>query len=763
MKEWRKRWTALWTGGEPGEPAVPELARSMEQAGKRARRWLDAMDRSPSRTALWEDCRASDSGMLTKAYDRIRDIALARSAEGTGLYRDSSVENDLRDALGWMYRNRYNEYTEPYGNWWHWEIGAPLSLAASVLLLYDVLDRTERSAYMRAVDRFAPEPDTYLHALRMRKPSTGTNRVWICKVIALRSLILEDRGMLDRVRHALSPVFGTVTQGDGFYRDGSFIQHGKHPYTGGYGVSLLNELVQLAALLHGTPYAIPAGHTAQAAEWVFEAFEPLMFRGSMMDMVRGRVISREDKQDHETGHDLISSVLLLSTVVQEKETARRLAALAKHWILSDTSKDYMAFAPPYGIRLAAGLLQDEALPPHKPGPRFKLFSHMDRAVCQGDGFAAGLSMYSDRIAAYESINGENLRGWYTAHGHLSLYNGDLTHYSDGYWPTVDSCRLAGITVTDLPRGEGEGQDRCSPRSWVGGAELTGRYGCAGMELEDFPDGNGERLFARKSWFMLGDMIAALGSCIRHAGEARVETVFENRRLHTDWPYALTVNGIPQTLQGTWEGEAEPGTWLHLEDGGRERSIGYLVLERGLLRSHAGVRTGRWSDIGTGRSEPLTRRYWSLRMDHGTSPSDGRYAYLVLPGADREGVERMSREDRPVRIVELSGEAHIVVCDRLGITGMHVWQDGWKTCGGLGVNRKAAVMMQRKDRLIHLAVSDPTHRNEDGIAVRLELECGEILTADPRIQVRRTAPFLELFVRTGGAGGSSAGITLAVAD
>ena len=71
---------------------------------------------------------------------------------------------------------------------------------------------------------------------------------------------------------------------------------------------------------------------------------------------------------------------------------------------------------------------------------------MDRVVHLGAGYGFGLSLCSSRIANFESINGENLRGWFTGDGLTTLYNADLNAFGDSYWATVDHYRLPGVTV-----------------------------------------------------------------------------------------------------------------------------------------------------------------------------------------------------------------------------------------------------------------------------------------------------------------------------
>ena len=59
-------------------------------------------------------------------------------------------------------------------------------------------------------------------------------------------------------------------------------------------------------------------------------------------------------------------------------------------------------------------------------------------------FAVGIKMHSKRTRGFESINGENLQGWFLSHGAMfPMIRGDEWK---GCWPTLDWTRLPGTTV-----------------------------------------------------------------------------------------------------------------------------------------------------------------------------------------------------------------------------------------------------------------------------------------------------------------------------
>ncbi len=287
----RAKWRDLLTGGDGYDPQEPQIARAITAVDARARGFWERMDKSPGRTALWRDLGAgtSETSYLTTTFQRLADMARAWATTGSTLAGNDTLLADTINGLDTFVGAEYNETKKIRGNWWDWEIGSPLALNNATVLLYDRLSAAQRDAYTRAIEAFTPVPDQFA---RNAGPTTGANRVWKAEAVAVRAAIVGDGAKLTRARDALSAVFPYVTSGDGFYADGSFIQHGKHPYTGGYGTSLLSEIAALLQLLGGSSWDVTDPQRQIIYDVVYSAFEPVMWRGAQMDMVRGREISR---------------------------------------------------------------------------------------------------------------------------------------------------------------------------------------------------------------------------------------------------------------------------------------------------------------------------------------------------------------------------------------------------------------------------------------------------------------------------------------
>ncbi|MGG1555600.1 polysaccharide lyase family 8 super-sandwich domain-containing protein [Paenibacillus ferrarius] len=590
----RIRWKNYLTGGTTLDTSDPDIANKLSSINQT--NW-STLNKTPA--YLWSDLAATgNTAQITANYQRIKGMALAYSTNGSSLYGNQDLKADIIHAMDWMYANRYNELTVPIENWWDLEIGTPLLINDIVVLMYDDLIATPEKItnYMNAIEKFSPNPskvnkDQYV--------PTGANLVWKCQVVALRGVILKAEAKLTSARDALSPVFDDVTSGDGFYADGSFIQHNVYAYTGSYGVSLLQELTNLLLLLNGSPWQPIYPGTANVYKWIYDAYEPLVYNGAMMDMTRGRAISRNYEQDHTVGHNVMASIIRLSQSAPAAD-ALRMKAMVKAWILADSQFNFYKDANLSTTVMAKAIMSDSSITPRAEKVGSKVYAGMDQVVHLRPGFGFGVSMSSHRIGTYEATNGENLKGWYTSVGMTYLYNKDPLQFTD-YWATVNKYRLPGTTVDTMPRADEDGAGYRSPATWAGGTELQGQYASAGMELK----GYGSTLKAKKSWFMFDDEVVALGTGITSTDNRTIETTIENRMLTTarvthgiDLPsppstpigseplrhkvYAVTDSGndgnLPENtfdnnFGSRWSSSGD-GQWIQY-DLGRIQSIGYV--------------------------------------------------------------------------------------------------------------------------------------------------------------------------------------------
>lgn len=754
----RQKWADMLTGGPDLKTSDAAMAASITSLTNTANTHWSSLNKSATRTSLWADAASTtDSSHLSTNFSRLRAMALAYATPGSALRGNAALRDDTLAGLDWMYANRYNPSKAIYDNWWDWEIGSPKLFVDAATLLYAELNATQLANYLRAVEKFVPSATTQAPG-GSTGTFTGANRMDKIYVVAVRGILAKDAAKLRAARDAFSNLFLYVTSGDGFYRDGSFIQHNRHPYTGSYGAALFAAMAPMLALLNGPNAESENGSTwrvtdpnlANVFRWIYEAYEPTIYRGGMMAMLQGRAISRSSTSEHGVGHSMMLNFLRVSELAPESDRVR-LRSLLRHWADTDTSRSFVGSAP---LPLIAGvqqLLADTTIAPRAELRGNFVYGSMDRVVHLVPGFGVGLSMSSSRIYTYESINTENLRGWHTGDGVLYLYNGDLTHFSDAYWPTVNPRRLPGTTVDAAhTRANGSGQSTNPTYNWAGGVSL-GRYGAAGMQL----DGWSNTLTAKKSWFMFDHEVVCLGSGITSTDNRPIETTIENRLLSTAGNGAFTVDGAAKPTALGWSETLDSPRWAHLAGRTAAADIGYYFPGDTVVKALRETRTGAWSDInGGGSTTAINRNYLTLWLEHGSNPANAAYAYVLLPNRSAAEVAEFAAAPT-VTVLENSPAVQAARHTGLGITAANFWNDGRAAVGGIAVDKKASVAVQNDGGgFLDVAVSDPTQANTGTITVELDSAAVSAVSVDAGVTVAQLAPTLRLTVNVNGARGKS---------
>ncbi|MBZ4015591.1 polysaccharide lyase 8 family protein [Streptomyces purpurogeneiscleroticus] len=739
----RRRWLELQlgTGYDPG--AEPYASR-LKETGDLARRFR--ADMAPADGSLWPGHPFDPPAGITQSYSRLNVMAQAYAQDGTGLTGDAALADDVIKGLDHLEARVYNPATTRYGNWWEWQIGSPRLLLDTVAILHDRLTDAQRAAYLAAVDHFVP--DSMLGDYT--GTSTGANRVDLCRVVALRGVLGRAPEKIALARDALSPVFPYVQKGDGLYADGSFIQHTWVAYSGTYGYVLLDGLGRLFTLLRGSSWEVIDPKRQIVFDSVENAYAPLLHNGLMMDSVNGRAISRgyllnDDRKvmrsDHFHGHALLAAVAILAQGASAAERDRW-HALLKGWIERDTTLDVLTdrqFTVADAARLAAVAAGPGTAAPEPVA--HKLFPAMDRAVHRRPGFAANISMASDRIAYYENGNGENPRGWHTGAGMLYWWGADYGggHYTDFFWPTVDPYRLPGTTVSTKRLADNEGGGWGEPKpaaTWVGGT-TDGEFAAIGQDVR----GLSSTLRAKKSWFCLSDTVVCLGAGITGRDGVPAETIVDNRNLGASGSPALTVDGVPQPVTTGWTGVFPRARWAHLQGHG-----GYIFPGGMQLRALREARTGAWRDINTGSSpERVTRRYLTLWRDHGTDPADASYAYLLMPGAGPRTLAARAADRHWLRITANTGAAQAVEVLALGVTAANFWTAG--TAGSLTASAPSSVLVRRRGGTATLCVAEPP-RTGRPLEIVWDRPVREAVSAGPGVTVLETGRRLRLRISPG---------------
>ncbi len=192
---------------------------------------------------------------VTEALDRLKMIATQYRTPLSDLYQDETVRIQILEAMEFVLANKYGPDTKKgSSNWWDWEIGSPRSMMDVAFLMAEELPAAMKQQIVKTIDRFVPQGGLPLE--QQLKKETGANLIDKVSIVIKRAAFEGNSERLEHAQSCMALLFTYVTSGDGFYKDGSFIQHTSIPYNGSYGFVLLDELTNCLIMLNFTEHAV---------------------------------------------------------------------------------------------------------------------------------------------------------------------------------------------------------------------------------------------------------------------------------------------------------------------------------------------------------------------------------------------------------------------------------------------------------------------------------------------------------------------------
>ncbi len=757
LRQW---WVDFLTGG-PQDLTDPAVRAAIAAQDTAVDGYMADIDPDPNRTAVFKklpyDLNDPDrSRNAASSGSQLRNMSIAWATEGSRHHDDATLFAAIAAGARTLLTHNYAAGVPETGNWYNSEIALPQYLAGIFAILGDAADPDDLEAYCASIDWYVPDP-RYLYPVGdpRRKLSTGANRVDLCEAVIMRGVNGRTAERIETAGAALSEVFVYTTKGDGFHRDGGFIQHDSQPYTGTYGSGLLRDLSVLLALLAGSTWEL-TGDVELIFDSVENCYAPVVYDNQTFSHVCGRATSRKNRVEHGPALDIAEGILTLAAAVPA-DRAKAWRERCRGWFERGTFVDPLATSNLRRLGLFRSVLDDPTLTPAPEPPGHRLIPSMARSIHRRPGWAFTVAMCRVGVAAYEAMStGENKRGWNQGRGMNYLYlPGDNAQFSDVFWPTVDPMRLPGITVERRPLPEM--WERGTTASFAGGASADGVRAVVGQKIVG--PGEGSALRGNKSWFCLDDAVVALGSGIVGDGSYPIETIMENRNLFEAGPNALIVDGVRQPADQGWTANLGRPSWAHLAS-----VAGYVLLDPVAgtpadLVALRQERTGTWLDINhywSGHDDtPYTRRYLTLYFAHGKDPSAGSYAYLILPGASAAATEQR-RRDPGVAILAQSNYTHAVYAAAAGFTGVNFFgipdpAEAVPLAGRLAGAKltasklcSVALTVQRDELLV--GVANPAN-NVDSVTVTLTGAGYQPLSADPTIRVTAAGSKITIQVDT----------------
>ncbi len=202
---------------------------------------------------FWRDIDYTDNNpaqwCANKHHSRILTIL---RGYGEKKLRDGEFVKKIVGAVKfWLHHDFKNS------NWWYNEIGIPLGFADIGIMIYDAVDDEARSAFATIVSNGSMTnlPNAF------SPPNwdgrwIGANLIWTAGITIKYALLTGD---VDTLRYGIELASRELCVGavEGIQSDGSFFQHARLLYSGGYGRSFAYSIAQLAYILDGTQYQFP--------------------------------------------------------------------------------------------------------------------------------------------------------------------------------------------------------------------------------------------------------------------------------------------------------------------------------------------------------------------------------------------------------------------------------------------------------------------------------------------------------------------------
>jgi hyaluronate lyase len=454
--------------------------------------------------------------------------------KGTKYYNDESVVKFIEEKIEKFREYFYNLNSIEHTNWWQWEIGIPFTMNDIFMLMKGkikdeiIVENLKTSRYFQPDPRYSGNNPVAIHPSgKPLRLSTGGNRVDTVKISLFRGILLEDEGEIKLALESLPEVweYNEKDRGEGFYRDGSFIQHEAIPYAGGYGEVLLSGIGEILYVISDSEYTSVVKKVNDLYEIILNSFEPFFYNGSFTDMLSGRGIDRANNSDSVIGHRILNDILVVSSIFED-DKCKKLENIVLREIVKYGAKKYLEEEKsPFLYKKLTDLLEkNKGQEIEKYSNSIKICNKMARVMKREEKYAFGIAMHSSTIGNYEAMNGENLKGWYTGDGAYYLYDG-VNDYKD-YWRDVDYYYISGTTEIKMDM-EGLDTQRNFESSFVKDKVVCGvSEGENGLVAMEFLNWN-EKLKSRKSWALIDSKIIFIETDIE--SEEKVYTTIFNRK------------------------------------------------------------------------------------------------------------------------------------------------------------------------------------------------------------------------------------------
>lgn len=570
--------------------------------------------------------------------DHVQAMAIAYQKPGTKYFGNKELSQKIHLSLNYWLTNDFLST-----NWHDQHIGVPERLLPILFLIENELSKKQMDQALELL---------YRAKIKM----TGQNKVWLATNVMLRSLFLRKSDSVAIASKAIQEEL-QIADGVGIKADWSYHEHGAHLQLGNYGLSYLEDMIKNYTLLNNTPF---------------------QFADDKIDVLRNYILKGQQWVIWNGMYDISASgrQLFPNEQINKYQRLKKCIEIMKTY---DQAK---------------GIAYDEAIDA-KILIGDKHFWESDFHVHRNKDYYFSVKMSSTRVIGTESINGENVQGYFSGDGVAYLYTGD-EKYED-ILPYMDWKKLPGLTriQDDVELPTIKAWDFETKGTFVGGVS-NGKNGVAVMDY----DRDGVK--AHKSWFMFGDKILSLGSQI-NAETAFTVTTGVNQMIAKGKVEIKENGGLKPAKERIQS--IQPDWILH-------DNVGYLFPEKQVVKMESRFLEGGWNKVAS-RVRPiiLTDNVLRIWIDHGKNPKNGNYAYVLVPNADDEMMDELLKT--PPFTYKNNEGVQLAVSSDGNLVGI-VFYNAAKVdlFGGISVDQPCVVLLEKQENGFLLHLSEPTHELEE---------------------------------------------------
>ena len=330
----------------------------------------------------------------------------------------------------------------------------------------------------------------------------------------------------------------------------------------------------------------------------------------------------------------------------------------------------------------------------------KFFWQTEHFVFQRPNFYTTVRMFSTR--------NHNMEMPYNGPGKPTHHRADGTNYllmkGDEYlniWPVYDWQKISGTTILQKPKLHGPDEIQKKGLTSFVGAVTDGLYGAVAFDFKSPHDG----VEAKKSWFFFDDEYVCLGTDIRSDVKLPVATTINQALLRGN---VLVMQDGKKMEMPEGSRKLEKLKWVH------HNRVGYLFPEPATLELSNQIATGTWASITDQKNistaivkEPV----FNLWFNHGNSPANASYQYIVVPAIDPDSFMASAGDNRQIQILSNTGSMQAVWHGKNQMVQSAFYRSGTlqvKPGMQIKVDSQGMVMLKmQNERIAAITVADPS--------------------------------------------------------